>query len=272
MEKLKKGYFTLIPYVGSKYKIKDEIISLIPHFHHYVEVFGGGGSVLLDVKKYHQKKIVYNDFNTSLWAFFYSVQNDYQRLENTLKSFIRSRDFFNYAKNICKSPLDFENKDEIYKRGALFYYIIKNSFASAANSFVPSENGFYILDFKHYAQKLKDVICENLDYTKLIKKYDRTDTIFYIDPPYLNTKKYFNQQKCFDKDEFIKLFTILKNIKGKFILSHKKDEFIENLFKEFFYKEIDYFYASGLYQSKIDKELLFTNFTPQTENYSLLGD
>ena len=70
-------------------------------------------------------------------------------------------------------------------------------------------------------ERLKEVQIENLDILDLIKKYDKEDTLFYLDPPYVpETRK---QKKSYDcemtREQHIELINTLINVKGKVILS-----------------------------------------------------
>ena len=70
-------------------------------------------------------------------------------------------------------------------------------------------------------ERLKEVQIENLDIIDLVKKYDKEDTLFYLDPPYIpETRK---QKKSYDhemtNEQHKELVEVLLNIKGKVILS-----------------------------------------------------
>jgi len=75
------------------------------------------------------------------------------------------------------------------------------------------------------------ILCFNLDYKEIIKKFDSINTFFYCDPPYF--QKYYYEYN-FDADEqHIELANILKNIKGKFLLSYQDRKFITDLYQDF---------------------------------------
>ena len=88
--------------------------------------------------------------------------------------------------------------------------------------------------FKKNIDKFKEVISHykilNKDYKYLIKKYDSPTTFFYLDPPYYKTNTSAYQTGGIDHDE---LASILKGIKGKFLLSNNDDPYIKNLYKGF---------------------------------------
>jgi DNA adenine methylase len=62
---------------------------------------------------------------------------------------------------------------------------------------------------------------ECLDFEKHINKYDSENTLFYCDPPYYSTEnQYYRGDEHFGKNGHSRLSDVLKNIKGKFILSY----------------------------------------------------
>ena len=88
-----------------------------------------------------------------------------------------------------------------------------------------------ILLIKSYSERLRQTFIFNKDYSTLIDRFDSEDTFFYFDPPYKDTSKYVVQKENeFDYDKFV---TDLKNIKGKWMLSHYKDDYIEENFKDY---------------------------------------
>lgn len=57
------------------------------------------------------------------------------------------------------------------------------------------------------------------------------------DPPYYKTEKYYGN--LFDEEDHIKLRDILKDIKGKFILSYNDCAFIRELYSDFYIEEVE---------------------------------
>lgn len=70
----------------------------------------------------------------------------------------------------------------------------------------------------------------NTDYKTIIDMFDGDDTFFYCDPPYYQ-KFYYNYNLT--EEQHIELSNILKNIKGRFLLSYQKRPFITELYKDF---------------------------------------
>ena len=86
-----------------------------------------------------------------------------------------------------------ENYNEKYltdiQRASKFYYKIKNSYANKGGEFGAKEyNRINALEhIREINERLSSVVVENLDFEKCIKKYDKEDTLFYMDPPYYST-------------------------------------------------------------------------------------
>ena len=75
------------------------------------------------------------------------------------------------------------------------------------------------------------VMCYNTDYKNIIITFDDIGTFFYCDPPYF--RKYYYEYNFTTDEEHIELANILKNIKGKFLLSYQDRTFITDLYKGF---------------------------------------
>lgn len=100
------------------------------------------------------------------------------------------------------------------------------------------------------------------DFRKIISSYHTISTLFYLDPPYHNTKRSSYPVGDFiDKDYEDQLF-LCKNIKGKFLLTINNDSFITHLFHDFKIINTDVFYNVSKNNSGRKKypELIITNY------------
>lgn len=77
-------------------------------------------------------------------------------------------------------------------------------------------------------KRLGGVFIEHLDFADLVPRYDRPHTLFYCDPPYLDTAGY---QADFGADRHAQLAAILRGIQGKFLLSINDHPAIRKLYK-----------------------------------------
>lgn len=66
---------------------------------------------------------------------------------------------------------------------------------------------------------MKNTSVLNQDYKSVLSKYDSSNTLFYLDPPYLTEKGNWGYNPI-NPDE---LLSVLKSIKGKFILSFENN-------------------------------------------------
>ena len=100
----------------------------------------------------------------------------------------------------------------------------------------------------------------NMDYKKIIDNFNTNETFFYIDPPY-HKKEYYYDYTFKSEDDHIELFNIIKEIKGNFLLSYDKTDFILDLYKDYtIYK------YNGL-SSHHQNEIIITNVkTEYTRN------
>ena len=106
--------------VGGKSKLSKDIVKLFPEHKHYVEVFGGGLSVLF--AKELSKLETINDINDELINLWYIIKTKPQSLSDTLNHMFVSRTIFNNIKMKKYKP-----KNDV-ERAAYFYYLISQSF------------------------------------------------------------------------------------------------------------------------------------------------
>jgi DNA adenine methylase len=59
---------------------------------------------------------------------------------------------------------------------------------------------------------------ERLPYDQVLRRYDRPETLFFIDPPYLGTEHYYGEG-LFSSDDHQRLADQLGQLKGQFILT-----------------------------------------------------
>ena len=83
---------------------------------------------------------------------------------------------------------------------------------------------------QHKYLKEVSVLCYNKDYKEIIKEFDNKDTFFYCDCPYLGKELYYKNHPFLTKEHHIELSNILKNIKGKFLLSYQDKPLIRKLY------------------------------------------
>ena len=205
---------------------------------------------------------VVNDFNSDLINLHRTIKNNPRLLSKYLNHLFVSREIFDDIKHGKYKP---KNRVE---RAALYYYRLQMSFGAKGDNFAMSAKSRkpknIYQDFLKWSQRLKMVTIENMDFEKLIKNYDRAESFFYCDPPYVSTESYYKNIKTFDLDDHKRLYLALKQIEGKFLLSYNDTPFIRDLYKDFNIVEsgeIEYTLGKNAHgKSKKVRELLIMNY------------
>jgi DNA adenine methylase len=214
---------SFIAWIGGKKLLRKQIIEMFPdNFERYIEVFGGAGWVLFG-KEQHAKFEVFNDYNSELVNLYKSMKYHPKAIEEEYSWTIQSREIFNDMLDSNISGLT-----EI-QRASRYLFLIKSSFSASRRTFATRPNNLSIKELEKVTNRLKKVVIENKDFQNLIKVYDRNDALFYLDPPYHKTEKYYDN--VFSESDHLRLKETLDGIKGKFILSYNDDEYIRNLYK-----------------------------------------
>lgn len=249
---------SFIPWIGGKRLLRNTIIGMFPEeFDRYIEVFGGAGWVLF-AKDKHADLEVYNDAEGELVNLFRCIKYHSGEVQKELDSVLNAREFFEDFKH----QLNTRGLTDI-QRAARYFMLIKTSYGADKRTFGCIKKNLmnsieYLTDIK---QRLNTVVIENKDFENLIKVYDRPKALFYLDPPYHGTEKYYNTG--FNNEDHERLKECLKSIKGKFILSYNDDKYIRELYNEFKITEVDR--RNSLIERYTDKdkkyrELIITNF------------
>jgi DNA adenine methylase len=106
-------------------------------------------------------------------------------------------------------------------------------------------------------KRLARVQLENLPYEKVLKRFDRPETLFYLDPPYFGLKLYRHNLTTAD---FEKMAERLAGLKAKFVLSLNDVPEVRRIFRAFKFREIDLFYTAQKIAGRRYCEVLITNF------------
>ena len=219
------SYKSPINWYGGKYYMAKDIIEIFPKHKMYVEGFGGAGHVLF--RKERSELEVYNDLHSGLYLFF-------KLLRENNEEFIRRLSLTPYSREEFENSKRWMYEDDEIEKARKFYVRTMQSVASNGGwCYAKSKSrrgmcqsvsrwlGNIEENLSGAIERLKEVQIENLDILDLIKKYDKEDTLFYLDPPYVpETRK---QKKSYDcemtREQHIELINTLINVKGKVILS-----------------------------------------------------
>jgi len=258
---MKKAIFG---YLGGKSQLSKLIIPLIPEHTCYVEPFCGAAWVFF--KKNPSKTEILNDLNGELVNLYRVIRDDFGKFVRYFRGIPIAREQFNYFKSQRIDLID----DPI-ERAARFFYLLRTSYGS--KTFKPTlsithsrPSNLNLLTLKREImrgqQRLARVYLENLPYFKVIERYDRTDTFFYIDPPYWNCEDYYGEG-LFERADFERMRDLLLKIKGKFIMSLNDLPDVRRVFGDFNFKSVTVRYSVQTGSAKIIprfSEVLISNF------------
>ena len=218
-------YKSPINWYGGKYYMAKDIIEIFPEHKMYVEGFGGAAHVLF--RKEKSELEVYNDLHSGLYLFFKLLRENNEEFIRRLSLTPYSREEFENSKGWMYE------EDEIEKARSFYVRTMQSVASNGGWCYAKSKSrrgmcqsvsrwlGNIEENLPNAIERLKEVQIENLDILKLIKKYDKEDTLFYLDPPYIcDTRK---QKKSYDHEmideQHKELVDVLIGIKGKVVLS-----------------------------------------------------
>lgn len=207
------------------------IIEHFPAHEVYVEPFGGAASVLL--RKPVSNVEVYNDLDSEVYNLFKVLREKPLELIELLKLTPFSYEEFKKAYEEHSAINDVEKaRRTIVKsfmgRGDSISDHKKTGFRNSKESNHSPSQSFntYPECLKTIVSRLKTVIIENNDFLKVIDRYDGSDTLFYMDPPYTlpqRTSKH-DYRHDFDEKDHVRFLSQILNVKGMVVVSGYENE------------------------------------------------
>ena len=247
-----------LSYIGGKSRLAKQIVAMLPTHKTYVEVFSGGAQVLFH--KQPSAVEILNDLDGEIVNFFRVCQQHPDELIRYLKHMLVSRKWYELLK--VTNP---ESLTDI-QRAARHLYILKGSYGAMVvkqnyHIHVIQPPGFNLDKLPESIadthKRLARVQIECLPYEKVLKHYDRPETLFYIDPPYYGRSLY---RYNLSAEDFAKMAERLANLHGKFILSLNDVPEVRKIFRQFKIQAVDLAYSAQPSSGRRYKEVLITNF------------
>jgi DNA adenine methylase len=245
-------------YIGGKRALANRIIALFPEHRAYVEPFAGGAQVFF--RKEPSKVEVLNDLDREVVNFYRICQSHFEELVRYLRFTVVSRAWFELLNETDPAKLT------DIQRAARYLYLSKTCYAGLVRRHnyavrVDAQHSFNaeripsIIEATHH--RLARVQIECLPYEKVLARYDRATTLFYLDPPYYERKLY---RYNLEPEEFATMAARLGALQGKFILSLNDVPEVRTLFKDFTIKTVELAYTAQKIAGRRYHEVLITNF------------
>lgn len=235
-------------YIGGKRNLSARLVARIGATPHraYIEPFVGMGGVFFRRDRRPPLEVI-NDISTDVTNLFRILQRHYQQFLDVLKWQIASRAEFERLVQVDPDTLtDLE-------RAARFLYLQRLAFGGkvVGQHFGVSTTVGMRFDLTKLVpmleeahERLSGVVIERLSYDALIRRYDRSGSLFYLDPPYWGCTNDYGRN-VFSEADFERLNTLLEGIEGRFILSINDTPEVRAIFSRFEIEEVAVNYRVG---------------------------
>ncbi len=257
-----------IRYFGGKGTLYNKILKYFPsQYDIYIEPFGGAYSVGLQQKC---RQEIYNDLEKNVYSLFKVISD-----KELFKQFKEKCDLLYYSEDLrkeFKQELKLNNNLSIIDRAFYFFYVSRTS--------VNGVGGFSINLIKRHNMsksvsdllstidnlemlhnRLSTIIVCNQDGTELIKKYNKSNVFFYLDPPYMwstrGTARYSVDMNLEQQELLID--TVLDCKESKFLISGYNNDLYKKL-EENGFKRIEFESSSLNNQGGRNIESLWYNY------------
>lgn len=189
------------PYYGGKARLAPWLVSLLPEHRTYVETHAGSAAVLF--AKRRSPVEVANDTDGNVVTFF-------RMLRERTSDLVRALTLTPYARaEYASADLDDLDLDDLERARRFFVRATQGFNAAGSGRWAGWSNGIRngstsdtdsVADavdrLEHVARRLRRVIVEQRPAVEILTTYDATDTVFYVDPPYLaSTRRGLDRQR-----------------------------------------------------------------------------
>ena len=242
---VKKPSFSMLRYPGGKSVLYPYISKLLKlnGFSNatYIEPYAGGAGVALALLLREQvEKVVINDFDQAIYAFWRAIFTENERFVEVLKSVDISIEEWQRQKTIYKST-----NPDLFELGFATFYLNRTNRSGVLNAGVIGgieQLGKYKIDARfnrsalienarllgRYASRIQIL---NRNGVEVIEEYSWDQNSFvYADPPYFEkgSQLYLN---AFKEDDHIALAEVLnRNSDSNWMLTYDNHDFIRNLY------------------------------------------
>ena len=234
-------------YVGGKKQLARRLSGMIAAIPHgvYAEAFVGMGGVFFRRAQAPKVEVI-NDLNRDVATFFRCLQVHYQALMDMLRWQLTSRDEF--ERLLGQDP---ERLTDL-QRAARFLYLQKLAFGGkvAGRNFGTGIQPARF-DINRLAplladvhERLSGVWIECLPWEQFLERWDRPETLFFLDPPYHGSEHYYGRG-LFERADYERLAAALKALRGRFLMTLNDHPEVRRIFSGFPMEAAEVTYTVG---------------------------
>ena len=229
----------------------------------YAEPFVGMGGVFLR-RPFKANAEVINDIGTDVAGLFRILQRHFPYFMDLMRFQLTTRAEF--ERLVATDPATLTDLE----RAARFLYLQRTAFGGkvVGQNFGVSPGNPARFDVNRLGpileavhDRLSSVIIERLSWQKFIPRYDRPETLFYLDPPYFGNEDDYGEG-VFSEADFAAMADLLRGLKGRFLLSLNDRPEVRRIFAGFPIEGVSVDYSvSGGTRTRA-REVLITNWSP----------
>ena len=239
----------IAPYFGGKRNLARRVVDRLRQTPHdiYVEPFIGMGGIFLR-RPWRCRTEVINDISVDVATLFRILQRHYVPFLEMLRWQLTSRAEF--ERLLAANPDTLTDLE----RAARFLSLQRTAYGGkieGRNFGVSVYRGGARFDVTKLAsmleavhERLAGVTIERLQFADLIARYDRPETLFYLDPPYWGYETDYGAG-VFSREDFQRMAAQLATIRGKFLLSLNDHPGVRQAFAGFTIEEVETTYSVG---------------------------
>lgn len=247
----------ILPWMGGKRRLAKQILPLFQPHRTYVEPFCGGAAIFF-MKEPSPVEVI-NDAHGELMNLYRIVKHHPDELVRQFRWSLVSREEY-----LTHREVDPHHLTDV-QRAARFFYLQKLAFGAkvhgqtfGTSATCPPRMNLLRLeeDLSQAHLRLSRTVIEHLDWAECMTRYDRPETLFYLDPPYWETTGYGVD---FGIKQYQRMAELARQAKGQVVISINDAQTMREVFQGLNLQTTQLRYTVGRDTTAPKGELIITN-------------
>lgn len=260
----------ILRYPGSKWRIAEQIVSIIPEHKSYLEPYFGSGAVLFNKPPSAIETI--NDLDDDVVNLFQCIRDHSFELSAKLAATPFSREIYEstFTTENMSTPIN-EAYIFLIKCWQGYGYRTTGTKNGWKRDITGREKAYALSNWYHLpawiediAERLRNVQIEKRPALELIRDFDSPNSFYYLDPPYLlysrQTKQYKHEMT---EDDHIKLLETIVHCSSKIVISG----YDTKLYNDYLHNWENIRIPNQTESGKFREEILWMNYSHQLSLY-----